>query len=107
MPPYPQWLHCLAWAWLALCFACSLIIIFDELHRPQKMMIMNLVWPITALYFGPVALWGYLHSGVKSTRRGITRACGRKFAQNCARNARPRFALSGRRPDSNRLPASR
>lgn len=69
MPPYPQWLHLLAWAYLALCFACGLIIVFDELRRPQKMMIMNLVWPITALYFGAAALWVYRHSGLKSTRR--------------------------------------
>lgn len=26
---------------------------------------MNFVWPITAFYFGPAALWGYLRSGSK------------------------------------------
>jgi hypothetical protein len=63
MQPYPEWLHMLAWAWLALSFLSGLIIIADELRRPQKMAIMNLVWPITALYGGPVALWGYLKAG--------------------------------------------
>ena len=27
------------------------------------MMVMNFVWPITALYFGPLALWSYLSFG--------------------------------------------
>lgn len=31
-------------------------------HR-QHMAIMNLVWPITALYWGPVAVWGYVARG--------------------------------------------
>jgi hypothetical protein len=46
-------------------FACAAIVLGDELRRPQKMMIMNFVWPITALYLGPAALWGYLKSGSK------------------------------------------
>ena len=65
MTPYPEWLHILAWAYLSLSFLCGLIIIADEFRRPQKMMIMNFVWPITALYFGPAALWGYFKSGPK------------------------------------------
>ena len=65
MPPYPEWLRILSWAYLTLSFVCAAIIILDELRRPQKMMIMNFVWPITALYFGPAALWGYFKSGPK------------------------------------------
>jgi hypothetical protein len=41
------------------------MIIGDELRRPQKMMIMNFVWPITALYLGPATIWVYLRSGSK------------------------------------------
>ena len=40
---------------------------FQRAPGPQKMMIMNLVWPISALYFGPVALWAYLKSGPTMT----------------------------------------
>jgi hypothetical protein len=69
MTPYPEWLHVLSWAYLSLSFACGLIIIFDEVRRPQKMMIMNFVWPITALYFGPAALWGYFKSAPKMTTK--------------------------------------
>jgi hypothetical protein len=65
MPPYPDWLRILSWAYLSVSFVYAAIIIGDELRRPQKMMIMNFVWPITALYLGPAALWGYLKSGSK------------------------------------------
>lgn len=51
---------------------CALIIIIDLLagHR-QQMWIMNVVWPITALYAGPLALWGYFTAGRLSTRRAV------------------------------------
>lgn len=68
MAPYPEWLHIVAWAYLSLSFVSTLIITFDELRRPQNMMIMNFVWPITALYGGPFAVWGYLKSGPKLTK---------------------------------------
>lgn len=69
MPPYPEWLHVLSWTYLSLSFICTAVIIGDEVRRPQKMMIMNLVWPITALYLGPAALWGYFESGSKMTNQ--------------------------------------
>jgi len=53
----------LAWASLIAAFACALIIAADEARHPQKMWIMNLVWPITALYFSVFALWGYFRIG--------------------------------------------
>lgn len=65
MSPYPDWLRILSWAYLSMSFVCAAIIIGDELRRPQTMMIMNFVWPITALYLGPAALWGYLRSSSK------------------------------------------
>ncbi len=68
MPPYSPWLHVLAWAYLNLSFACALIIIVHEFRRPQEMFIMNIVWPITALYLGPAGLVGYWRSGQKGTK---------------------------------------
>jgi Domain of unknown function (DUF4396) len=55
----PEWLLALAWASLALCSFCALWIAADEFRHPQKMWIMNLVWPLTALYAGPLAVWTY------------------------------------------------
>jgi hypothetical protein len=48
-----------AWASLAVAFFCAMLIVVDELRRPQKMMVMNIVWPITALYGSVFALWAY------------------------------------------------
>jgi len=66
--PYPEWLHVFAWFYLGLCFLCGIVIVGDMLagHR-QKMWIMSLVWPITALYAGPLAVWGYFKYGRLST----------------------------------------
>jgi hypothetical protein len=57
---YPIWLTDLAWAYIALCFICVLIILIDLAngHR-HRMAVMNWVWPITALYFGPIAVVGH------------------------------------------------
>ena len=52
---FPDWLQVVSILSLVLAFACAIVIALDELRRPQKMWIMNLVWPLTAL-FGSV-LW--------------------------------------------------
>lgn len=69
MSPYPEWLRILSWVSLGSCFACAAIVIVDEVRRPQNMMIMNVVWPMTALYLGPAALWGYFMSGLRMTKQ--------------------------------------
>lgn len=63
MKPYPEWLHILAWIYLAFCAATALWVLTDFArgHR-QKMWVMYLVWPITAMYFGPFAAWLYLRT---------------------------------------------
>lgn len=40
-----------------------MVIAFDEIRHPQKMWIMNVVWPVTALYFSVFGLWGYFRIG--------------------------------------------
>jgi len=60
----PGWLKELAILALLVAFVCAAVIAFDILTgRKQKMAIMNVVWPVTALYFGPLALWAYLRFG--------------------------------------------
>jgi len=59
-----------AWISLAVAFACAGAILWD-LHvrgERQRMAVMEWVWPITALYWGPVALWAYLRHGRASAR---------------------------------------
>lgn len=60
---FPTWLTSLASVSLALGAFCCLIVAVDVLRRPQKMWIMNVVWPVTML-FGSVAwLWFYHRYG--------------------------------------------
>lgn len=44
---------------LGLALVCAVVILFDLRSRPQPMRIMNAVWPITALYSGPLGLLAY------------------------------------------------
>lgn len=62
MAPYPEWLHIIAWIYIGICVVCALGIAIHALLRPQKMWIMGLVWPITALYMGPFATYMYRKS---------------------------------------------
>lgn len=55
----PDWLHILALAMLAAGLLSALAIAVDVVRHPQHMTIMNVVWPVTGLYAGPLALWGY------------------------------------------------
>lgn len=65
----PEWLRILALVSLWLAFLCACAIVIDIANgRPQKMGVMNFVWPITALYLGPLALWAYWRMGRPSSR---------------------------------------
>ncbi len=57
----PMWLTAVAWVYISVCLVCAGVIAYDILvnHRRQAMGVMNWVFPITALYFGPFALWLY------------------------------------------------
>lgn len=44
---------------MLLAIGCAGWMVMDELRRPQPMAIMNWVWPITALYAGPLGLISY------------------------------------------------
>ena len=64
----PLWLHWLSISSLVLAGICALAIAVDELRRPQQMWVMNVVWPVTAL-FGSVAwLVGYFAVGTLATK---------------------------------------
>lgn len=57
----------IAWISLGIAFFCAIVITMDEIRHPQKLWIMNIVWPVTTLYLSVFALWGYYHIG-----RGMT-----------------------------------
>lgn len=61
----PPWLTVLAWVSLAAALVTATAIVADVRvggHR-QPMRIMEVVWPVTALYFGPLAWLGYRRWG--------------------------------------------
>lgn len=63
MARFPATLHDLAIASLAVAFICAFAIAIDEWRRPQKMWIMTIVWPSTALFGGALWLAAYLAWG--------------------------------------------
>ena len=65
-----DWLGTLASASLAVAGLCAMLISVDiAAGRRQTMRVMNLVWPLTALYGGPLALWAYWHLGRKPVKK--------------------------------------
>jgi hypothetical protein len=67
----PHWSELVAWAALAVGFASALVIAADIalLGNRQHMAIMNLVFPLTALNMGPVALWAYFARGRRMSHK--------------------------------------
>ena len=65
---FPAWLHALAIVSLAVAAICALAIAIDLARHPQKMWIMNLVWPLTALFGSVLWLAGYFKWGRQSAR---------------------------------------
>ncbi|MEF2071820.1 DUF4396 domain-containing protein [Consotaella aegiceratis] len=70
----PDWLHTLSLLCLALGFICAALVAAHEIRNPQHMWIMNVVWPATALFAGPLALGGYFTYGTLATRRRMHEA---------------------------------
>jgi hypothetical protein len=62
----PLWLSILGWAAIAAAAVSAGWIGFDMVvrRRRQHMRIMEVVWPVTALYFGPLGIWGYRRFGL-------------------------------------------
>jgi Domain of unknown function (DUF4396) len=67
----PSWFELLAWVALGLGFASALVIAADIvlLGNRQHMAVMDLAFPLTALYMGPIALWAYFARGRRMSRK--------------------------------------
>jgi hypothetical protein len=85
----PSWLQLVGWLALGAGFASAAAIALDivALGRRQAMWVMNVVHPVTALYFGPLWLWAYL------TR-------GRRLATPELESDAARLATEGGNPDA-------
>ncbi|MCY1143741.1 DUF4396 domain-containing protein [Actinoplanes sp. Pm04-4] len=67
----PTWLTILAWIALITGVLCAVGILSDTYlagHR-QQMPIMEAVWPVNALYLGPLAVWLYARYGRPMSRK--------------------------------------
>ena len=78
----PGWLTVIAWLYPSVCFCCAGIIAYDITVncRRQPMGVMNFVFPITALYFGPFALalyWRWGRGGHPQSLHPADAATGR------------------------------
>ncbi len=67
------WLTVLAWVALGAAFVSAAVILVDLFGRGyrQRMPVMNWVWPVTALYFGPLAVWAYHRYGRRASPRWL------------------------------------
>jgi len=77
-----------AWISIALAFLCAAWIALDERKHPQSMAVMNVVWPVTALYLSVFAVWAYFTLGRRYTREAMQHG-GHHPA---AHNAKPTLA---------------
>ncbi len=67
------WLVVLSWIALGTAVVSAAVIAVDIYGRGyrQRMTIMEAVWPVTALYFGPLAVWMYFRFGRPNSRRWL------------------------------------
>lgn len=72
-----SWLYDLAVLSLIAAVICAVIIAIDVAKHPQHMWIMNIVWPVTALWSGPLGLYGYYQVGRLSTQKRVQQAKAR------------------------------
>ncbi len=59
----PAWLHSLSISFLLLGLACAVVIAADLVRHKQHMWIMNVVWPVTALFGTVWIVWQYFTYG--------------------------------------------
>lgn len=67
----PTWLHLLSILSILAGFGCAIWIALDEWRDPQHMWIMNLVWPLFALFGLFATVWLYRRYGKRSTHSAM------------------------------------
>jgi hypothetical protein len=65
MATAPTWFTVVSWVFIGLGLLCAAMILYDVFGRGYRQRIgaMEAVWPITAIYFGPLALLAYYRWG--------------------------------------------
>lgn len=91
----PAWLHLLSIAALLAGVFCALAIAIHVTRHHQTMFIMNIVWPVTALFGGPFALWAYFTYG-RLAAHEMTKAAMEKDAEPPSKTLTPFWAMVGK-----------
>ncbi len=84
----PAWLHVLSVASLLLGVLCLVVILADIIRHPQHMGIMNVVWPVTALFGTVWVAWQYVRYG-RLARDSVARWTGAKRCRAWRRHCSP------------------
>ena len=108
----PIWLTILAWIYLSLCFVCAGVLVYDIFvnQRRQPMGVMDVVFPITALYFGPFAVafyWRWARAPRRATADSQTADVAMPSMAMAANVQSQSFSESHRMGDSNSFPEDR
>ena len=65
-------LNTLAIISITISIICLIVIAVDIINHPQEMWVMNIVWPVTCLYSGPIGLFAYYRIGRNISDKKIT-----------------------------------
>ena len=71
---FSPWFHHLSVTGLVLGAACLSVVLFDVVRHPQKMAVMSVVWPVTALFGSLFTVMAYFRFGRASTRQAMHEA---------------------------------
>ncbi|MFY3744868.1 DUF4396 domain-containing protein [Anaeromyxobacter sp. Red801] len=96
MSAFPGWLQLLSVVYLAASAASAVVVLVDIVvgnHR-QSMWIMDVVWPVTALWSGPFGLYAYHRWGRAAEKRSVMRA--RQEHRPPPNRAQPFAVLAGK-----------
>ncbi|MGH7074142.1 MAG: DUF4396 domain-containing protein [Stellaceae bacterium] len=74
----PVWFHDLSIAYLVCGAVCAVVIASDLARHSQHMWIMNIVWPVTALFGTVWVLWQYFAYGRLASRERVMTAMARQ-----------------------------
>ncbi|WHY72107.1 DUF4396 domain-containing protein [Fictibacillus enclensis] len=64
-----QWLEIVSYVGIGIGVLQFLIVLVHVISHPQTMKVMNVVWPITGLYFPLIGLWMYYKLGVPDAKQ--------------------------------------
>lgn len=75
----PEWINIISWISLIIAIICFIVVLIDIIKHPQKMKIMNIVWPVTMLFGSIIWLAAYFKWGKNKTNKSMKMMPGMKM----------------------------